>query len=175
MPTSPELQGLPRLAWQLNKQLKNLQLRDGILCRKIETGDNEVKFQQMNPPSMTHEILSACHSSSTAGHLEVAKTSEKIDRRFYGPGPQEDTKLFVSRCPECQRRSEPPQKYPHSLVKWQASYLFHHIGIDFMGPLPLSNGNKHILVIGDHFTKWYEALPLLDHTAVTTAHALVDH
>ena len=61
VPTSRELQGLPRLAWQLNKQLKNLQLRDGILCRKFETGDNEVLFQQMNPPSMTHEILSACH------------------------------------------------------------------------------------------------------------------
>ena len=44
-----------------------------------------------------------------------------------------------------------------------------------MGPLPLSNGNKHILVIGDHFTKWYEAIPLPDQTAITTANALVDH
>ena len=44
-----------------------------------------------------------------------------------------------------------------------------------MGPLPLSDGNKHILVIGDHFTKWYEAIPLPDQTAVTTANALVDH
>ena len=44
-----------------------------------------------------------------------------------------------------------------------------------MGTLPMSNGNKHILVIGDHFTKWYEAIPLPDQTAVTTANALVDH
>ena len=44
-----------------------------------------------------------------------------------------------------------------------------------MGPLPMSNENKHILVIGDHFTKWYEAIPLPDQTAVTTANALVDH
>ena len=44
-----------------------------------------------------------------------------------------------------------------------------------MGPLPLSNGNKHILVIADHFTRWYEAIPLPDQTAVTTANALVDH
>ena len=41
--------------------------------------------------------------------------------------------------------------------------------------LPLSNGNKHILVIGDHFTKWYEAIPLPDQTAITTVNALVDH
>ena len=41
--------------------------------------------------------------------------------------------------------------------------------------LPLSNGNKHNLIIGDHFTKWYEAIPSPDQTAVTTANALVDH
>ena len=124
---------------------------------------------------MTQEILSACHSSSTAGHLGVAETSENIKQRFYWPGLQEDTKLFVSRCPECQKCSGPPKKYHHSPVEWQASHPFHHIGIDFMGPLPISNGNKHILVIGDQFTNWYEIIPLPDHTAVISANALVDH
>ena len=76
VPTSQELQGLPRLAWQLNNQLKSLQLLDGILCRKFETADNQVVLQQIVPPSMTQEILSACLSSPTAGHLGVAKTSE---------------------------------------------------------------------------------------------------
>ena len=45
VPTSQELQGLPRLAWQLNNQLTSLQLLDGILCRKFETSDNEVVLQ----------------------------------------------------------------------------------------------------------------------------------
>ena len=58
---SQELKGPPRLAWQLNNQLKRLQLGDGILFRKFETGDNEVVLQQIVPPSMTHEILSTCH------------------------------------------------------------------------------------------------------------------
>ena len=124
VPTSQELQGLPRLAWQLNNQLKKLQLLDGILYRKFETADKEVVLQQIVPPSKTHEILSARHSSSTAGHLGVAKTSEKIKKRLYWPGLQEDTKLFVSRCPECQKRSGPPKKCHHSLVEWQASYPF---------------------------------------------------
>ena len=66
VPTSQELQGLPRLAWQLNNQLKSLKLLDGILCRKFETADNQVVIQQIVPPSMTQEILSACHSSPTA-------------------------------------------------------------------------------------------------------------
>ena len=33
--TSQELQGLPRLAWQLNNQLKSVQLLDGTLCQKF--------------------------------------------------------------------------------------------------------------------------------------------
>ena len=140
--TSQELQRLPRLAWQLNNQLKSLQLLEEIFCRKFETGDNEVVVQQIVPPSMMHGILSACRSSSTAGHLGVARTSQKVKQTFYWPGLQEDTKLFVSRCPECQKRSGPPKKYHHALAEWEASYPFHHIGIDFMGLLPLSNGRK---------------------------------
>ena len=82
--TSQELQGLPKLAWQLNNQLKSLQLLDGILCRKFETADNQVVLQQTVPPSMTQEIVSACHSSPTAGHLGVAKTSEKKNKDSTG-------------------------------------------------------------------------------------------
>ena len=44
-----------------------------------------------------------------------------------------------------------------------------------MGPLPLSNGNQHILLLGDHFSKWYEAIPLSDQTACTTATALLEN
>ena len=51
--TSHFLQGLPRLAWQLNNQLKSLQLLDGILCIKFETADNQDVLHQIVPPSMT--------------------------------------------------------------------------------------------------------------------------
>ena len=40
--TSQEVQGLPRLAWQLNNQLKSLKLLDGIFCRIFESADNQV-------------------------------------------------------------------------------------------------------------------------------------
>ena len=84
-------------------------------------------------------------------------------------------KLFISRCPQCQKRSKPPKTHLHALVDWKTSYNFHQIGIDFMGPLPESNGHKVILLIGDHFTKWYEAVPLPDQRASTYATALMEH
>ena len=132
-------------------------------------------LQKRIPAPMPHRILSACHSSSTAGHLRVPKTTEKIKQSFDWPGLQKDTKLFTRRCPDCQKRSVPSRKYYHSMVDWQASYPFHGIRTDFICHFPLSIGDKHILVIGDYFTKNYEAKPLPNQTAVTTANVLVDH
>ena len=74
-------------------------------------------------------------------------------------------------------RKEPTHPRPIDIlwVEWTPSYPFHHIGIDFTGPLSLSNGNQHILLIGDHFSKLYEAIPLPDQTAPTTATALLEN
>ena len=49
------------------------------------------------------------------------------------------------------------------------------MGIDILGPLPTTpRGHKYILVIGDYFTKWFEAYPLENVLAVTVARYLVD-
>ena len=83
--------------------------------------------------------------------------------------------MFVSRRPECQKRSGPAKNFHHSLMEWQVNCPFHNIGIDFMGRLLFSKENWHMFVIVDYFTKWYEALTIPHQTAVTTAKALVDH
>ena len=47
--------------------------------------------------------------------------------------------------------------------------------MDILGPLPTStNGNRYLLVITDHFTKWVEAFPLANQTAETIATILID-
>ena len=43
-----------------------------------------------------------------------------------------------------------------------------------MGPLPTSNGCRYILLIGDHLTNWFVAIPLPDQTAATTSDALLE-
>lgn len=45
--------------------------------------------------------------------------------------------------------------------------------MDLIGPLPTtSQGNKYILVLTDHFSKWVEAYPAKDQTAITCAEIL---
>nr|GEW82392.1 putative reverse transcriptase domain-containing protein [Tanacetum cinerariifolium] len=64
---------------------------------------------------------------------------------------------LVQGCGACQRagnislRGEAPQKYI------QVCEIFDVWGIDFMGPFPLSNENKYVLVAIDYVLKWAEA------------------
>ena len=51
---------------------------------------------------------------------------------------------------------------------------WHHIGIDFVGPLtPVSlKGNRYILTISDYFSKFANAIALPDKTALGVSRAL---
>jgi hypothetical protein len=40
--------------------------------------------------------------------------------------------------------------------------------------LNFSNGNKYIMVVGDYFTKWMEAIPIPDAEAKTVADKFVE-
>ena len=165
----------PRLAWQMYNQLSSLYIHDGILCRKFEPTNGRLAYlQQIIPPSLVTEIITSLHNSLTAGDLGAYKTLEKIRQRYYWPGFKTDVKHHILCCDKCQKRSGPPQKHRYSLVDWKISYPFHHIGLDFFDPLLTSNGCRYILLIGDHFTKWYEAIPLPDQTAATTSDALLE-
>ena len=110
----------------------------------------------------------------TAGHLDAYKTLEKIRQRYCWPGFRTDGKHYILLCDKCQKRSRPPHKHRHSLVAWKIIYQFHHIGLDFLAPLPTSNGCRYIFLNGNHFTKWYDAIPLPDQTAATTSDALLE-
>ena len=48
------------------------------------------------------------------------------------------------------------------------------VALDIMGPLPESSGNNLSLLIGDQFTKRYEAIPMSNQEASTVAKAFVN-
>ena len=174
-PTQKDLQGLPRLARQMYNQLGSLYNQDGILFRKFEPTNGRLAYlQQIVPPSLVTEINTSLHNSLTAAHFGAYKTLKKIRQRYFWPGFKKDVKHHILRCDKCHKLSGPQQKHRHSLVDWKISYPFHHIGLDFSGPLPTSNGCRYIFLIGDHFTKWYEAIPVPDQTAATRSDALLE-
>ena len=86
-----------------------------------------------------------------------------------------DIKRYCTNCSICvEQRKSNLRAYLHPLEA--ATAPFEVIGIDFLGPLKPSSsfGNNHVLVITDYFTKWVEAVPLPDQTALTTCKALMN-
>ena len=49
------------------------------------------------------------------------------------------------------------------------------MAVDLLGPLPESaKGNRYVIVVGDYFSRWMEALPIPNQEASTVAEKLVD-
>ena len=164
------------LRWQMYNQLASLHFHKDVLYRKFDHRDSsEPYLQQIISPALVSKIITSLHNSAKAGHLSTHKTIEKIRQRYYWLGFKEDVQKHVRCRYRCQKRTGPPKTHRHSLIDWLVSYPIHHIGLTFLGPLPMSQSCQYILLNGDHFTKWYVAFPLPDQRTATTTNALLNH
>jgi transposase InsO family protein len=109
-------------------------------------------------------VMQIMHDHPISAHFSVKATYEKIKERYYWPNMRKDVEEFIKSCDNCQRRNKPKGKHElHSIRIKEPWYL---IGIDIVGPLPITeNGNRYIVTAMDYFTKWPEARALKEATA----------
>ena len=107
------------------------------------------------------------HAHQVVGHFNHTKTSNYIQRSYWWPRMATDIGSFCNSCAKCQvnkTSTQKPQGLLHSLPvlerPWQS------IGMDFMGPLPNSNGHDYLLVVIDRLTSQIHLIPT--DTRVTT-------
>ena len=61
--------------------------------------------------------------------------------------------------------SSPASKAPLGTIS--AGYPTQIIAVDLVGPLPESeNKNSYIMVVGDYYTQWMEAIPIPNQEAI---------
>ena len=174
--SSPQLQGVSQFRLALHQQLPRLIVQDGLLYRRYESDSgDEHHLQLVVPPSIQRQTLIHLHCDSTAGHMGINRTIARARPRFYWPGITSDIDLFVKCCEQCQRRRQPVPRPRAPMATSRPSFPLERVGMDIMGPLSITpRGNRYILVIGDYFTKWFEAYALPNIQADTVARYFVD-
>ncbi len=153
-----------------------LYLINGVLYKRwISEWGDIVKYKLVVPDSLRSMVFDSLHKHRTAGHVGERKTIERVGERYWWTNWREFVRISCKKCDSCASK-KPPNKTPRAPMKtFNVGAPMERIALDVMGPLPLSDrGNKYILVIGDHFTKWIEAFSMPNQEASTVADILAE-
>lgn len=154
----------------------SLVVSNGVLFRRYTKKDGTGSyFQLMVPGSVKSDVLYQMHNTLLSGHLGEKKTREKLLQRFYWYGVRGDVRNWIRKCDVCSAIKTPNKTVRAPLGKMPVGAPMDRLGIDVLGPLPeTARGNRFILVVTDHFSKWVEAFPVSDFTAATCARVLLN-
>ena len=158
-------------------QWPRLALRDSVLCRRWESPDGvDVRWQVVLPAVMRQEFMKQVHGGMVGGHLGRDKTLAQISRRAYWPTWKTDVLRYLKSCAQCAQYHRGGAPRQAALTPLVTGSPWERLSIDITGPHPRSrNGYQYMLTAVDHFTKWAEAIPLRDRTALSVAKALVSN
>jgi hypothetical protein len=142
----------------VSNNVHNYSLSNNLL---VHTKSNRIVI----PESKKAEILKLSHDHPMAGHMGVKNTHNRITTSYFWPGMKSDIERFVASCDHCQKRKKKKESPEISSAKIVPK-PFYHIGIDVVGPLPITlTGKRYIVVAIDFFTKWVEARAVAEASA----------
>ena len=125
-------------------------------------------------PDFGKDFVLQLHDGPLGGHLGFTRSEEQVRQHFYWPGIRKTVTKHIQLCQVCNHKNSPINRNTAPLGHISVSQPFTFWAMDYMGPLPeTSRGNKHILVVVDHFTKWCEAFATTDQKASRVAPLLV--
>ena len=88
-------------------------------------------------------------------------------------GLHADVRRIVKSCEICQKAKSGGLQLTKRRQPLYARHPWQKLAVDLVGPMPETRaGNKWILVITDHYTRWQKAIPVLDATAPVVAATL---
>lgn len=160
---------------QMLRHYDKLFIRDGILVRALGKRSSHPNYVIVIPKSLVTTCVKSMHDNPFAGHMGISRTEDRIRQRFYWPGIRAAVEEFIHDCTTCAQRKAPSQNNKAPLQRIEVGEPFTFWAMDYMGPLPeTARGNRYILVLMDHFSKWCEAFPTKDQKATTVANLLLN-
>ena len=154
---------------------ETLYLKNDIIWRKAYQGEYFKVDRICVPTNLQTEIIKRVHNQDLA-HLKINKTQEKVLYHYYFPNGKRKCEMYVKTCETCKRASRMQRPQRHTYVpSAQEGAPWERLSIDLVGPMPTSpEGNTHLLTVKCCFTRYLEAFPLADTTAMSIADILIN-
>ena len=124
------------------------------------------------PAPLQAMVISQHHDVPGAGHVGPDKTAARVQKVGYWVGMLRDIDQHCRECSVCQTSKLPlPPKAPLNSIP--VGKPWEMVAIDILEVPRSYRNNRYLLVIQDYFTKWADAIPLPDQTAVRITNVLV--
>ena len=128
----------------------------------MEDQEEELLFAmtQLPIPDEHYAKIAKCHNG-TIGHHGVERTIALLDdAKLSWKGRREHVKKFVKECAICQKNDDrriATGTHPFTTSSYRP---MERLNIDSIGPLEVSNGYEHVMVVLDCFTRFVELYAL---------------
>jgi transposase InsO family protein len=145
--------------------------KEGVLKANILVGKKRRQVS-LCPPHWRRDVIWNTHKLM---HQGINRTLWRIQLDWYWPGMAADIRRQIQSCGTCQAAKHGRKTKPSARQRLYAGRPWQLVSVDLVGPFTkTARGNTMILVIVDHFTRWRDALPLPDGTAISVARMLDD-
>lgn len=155
----------------MKREMARLILKDGLLHRCSKNLAGAETYQMVLPAEFREAVIRSLHDDM--GHLGVERTTELVRNRFFWPKMAQEVEKYIKNCGQCVTFKTPCKKSAplHQITSLGPLDL---VCIDFLSMEPDSKGISNVLVVTDHFTRYAQAFPSRNQTALTVAKILVD-
>ncbi|UYV68091.1 hypothetical protein LAZ67_5003026 [Cordylochernes scorpioides] len=114
------------------------------------------------PENFRRQIFNSLHNLS---HLGIRATRKLITQKYFWPKMNQTINHWSKKAKFTGIQLQNTEFFP------LPSTRFEHVHLDLIGPLPHSENCTHILTAIDRYSKWPEAFPISDKTAISVAKA----
>jgi len=126
------------------------------------------------PSHLREQLLRESHRGIYSGHFSGNRLYNLLVKHWWWPGMYADAMAFCKKCPECAIVTGAGRQLKPSLKPIPVQRPFQIMGLDIMDLPATEQGNKHVVVFQDMFTKWPMVFPVPDQKAERIARLLCE-